>query len=98
MGPPEPLLDTFGEEKNLLPLPAGYYYIVLTKQCVRAGMDSGGLGQPYGKFLNTVLKIQVPQRRVTSRSVNKTITSARTPFYARSHRHVNESAKSISNR
>jgi hypothetical protein len=32
----------------------------ITKQCVRVGMDSGGLGQPYGRFLNTVLKLQVP--------------------------------------
>ena len=30
---------------------------VVTKQRVRLRMDSGGLGQPYGRFLNTVLKL-----------------------------------------
>jgi len=54
-------LDSTGEDKKFLaPARRIILHSVATKRCVRLGMDSTGLGEPYGRFLNTVLKLQVP--------------------------------------
>ena len=94
---PGAALDSFGEDKKFpAPVRRIILHSVVTKQCLRLEMDSGGLGQSYGWFLNTVLKLQVT-KRLGTRSDNKTISYARTLFYSLRQRHVNESAKRISN-